>query len=157
MNDEITKWAKRIADPIAVVLEQIRPDWQMPGIMAALADPKLRDLPADLVACAAIRAAANPAVRTPAVIPMDGAHWHGTGEPARKDRPLPVSSADWCHTHPGQPAGNCGGCRADAKVRDDDTAPSEFGADWRSALQAAKQARADREAETRERVEEATR
>jgi hypothetical protein len=74
MNESIL-WEKRFADPLAVILGQLRTDWQMPGIMAALADQRLRAKAPATVVLAAVRAASNPKVRTPAVIPMEGEHW----------------------------------------------------------------------------------
>ena len=99
MNETIT-WEKRIADPLAVILAALRPDWQMPGIMAALADQKLRDKPPAAVIVAAVRAAANSKVRTPAVIAMDGEHWQEpaaplpTQIPPRFEPPQPLTEAE---------------------------------------------------------------
>jgi hypothetical protein len=98
MNEMIT-WEKRLADPLAVILAVLRSDWQIPGIMAALADPRLRDKnPAEVVR-AAVKLASNPRVRTPAVLAMDGEHWRDYGEvrtlpqPVHQD-PLLVPDAD---------------------------------------------------------------
>ena len=74
MNEMIT-WEKRLADPLAVILAVLRSDWQVPGIMAALADPRLRDKNPAGVVRAAVKLASNPKVRTPAVLAMDGEHW----------------------------------------------------------------------------------
>ena len=97
MNETITTWEKRLADPLALILAVLRPDWQMPGIMAALADVKLRDKPPAAVIVAAVRAATSAKVRTPAVIAMDGEHWNDpavvlpTQLPPRWETPKPLT------------------------------------------------------------------
>lgn len=63
------------ADATATLVATLRPDWDHTGIMAALALAQVRG-PAHEVAIAAIRAAASPSNRTPAVIPLEGQHWN---------------------------------------------------------------------------------
>lgn len=90
MNDKITMiWDKPMADALTRLLALLRPDWQPPGIAAALADQRLRAKPPTEVALAAIRAGANSKIRTPAVIPLDGEHWNGDVPVEHRDRPLP--------------------------------------------------------------------
>ena len=91
MNDKIT-WDKSTADALASLLGRLRPDWQMPGIMAALADERLRGRNPFAVARAAILAAGNPKVRTPAVIAMDGEHWNEPDAPKPTWMPPPFET-----------------------------------------------------------------
>lgn len=65
------------ADATATLVATLRPDWDVRGILAALAIAKDRGSAAD-VAVAAIRAASVPSNRTPAVIPLAGPHWPTT-------------------------------------------------------------------------------
>lgn len=69
---EITKpQAKALAN----LLHELRPDWDPQGLLTAIHTARTKSGNFDL-AIAAIRAAATPSVRTPAVIGMDGPHWH---------------------------------------------------------------------------------
>ena len=52
----------------------IRPEWGASGVLKAVIEAK-DTAPAPDLACAAIRAAADPNNRTPAVIGMTGPHW----------------------------------------------------------------------------------
>lgn len=61
------------ADAIAVLVHQLRPDWDVRGVMAALGQCRDRE-PAD-VAIAAVKAASDRKNRTPAVIALAGPHW----------------------------------------------------------------------------------
>lgn len=63
------EWTARLAS----LVHTIRPDWQEPGIRAALA--KVADRPLLDVAVAAVAACRRLDQRTPAVIACDGAHW----------------------------------------------------------------------------------
>lgn len=91
-------------EALVALLGQLRKDWDLPGIRAALT--KAAPLgTATEVAVAACRVAGNPNARTPALIPEPGSHWQGTTVAAR---PVPV----WCPDHHGQPAGRCGECAA---------------------------------------------
>jgi hypothetical protein len=62
------------AKALAGFINTLRPDWDKPGIIHALGEARFRGDSAG-VAIAAIRAATTAAVRTPAVIAMDGKHW----------------------------------------------------------------------------------
>lgn len=114
----MTKLDQRQAQALAAFVNTLRPDWDAQGIYVALG--KARDLgdPAT-VAVAAIRAAATPTNRTPAVIPMQGHHWTttsssptvGAGREPRCD----------VYGHDGYPARNCAGCRADDLVNTNTT------------------------------------
>lgn len=80
MNDRAL--TKPRAEQLAAFIHSLRPDWDMPGIVVNLAKAKDRG-DTYIVAIAAIRAAAAPGNRTPAIIAMDGFHWR----PPRDDDP----------------------------------------------------------------------
>lgn len=88
------------------LLATMRRDWQPAGIETAVR--KAADGADGLEVCvAAVRAAANPEVRTPGLIPSPGPHWQGTRAGSRQ---APID----CHLHPGQPSGRCQTCRDEA-------------------------------------------
>lgn len=81
---------------IAHLVHQVRADWDIPGIMAAL-----RESPgglADLVIAAVTAARDRRDQRTPAVIAMDGPHWRNSA---------PISPAEPAQ-HTGPPCWGCG-------------------------------------------------
>ena len=97
------------AHALAALIATLRPDWQPPGILKTLSDARTRGTAWDL-AHAALYAAQDPSVRTPAVIALPGDHWRGRslgdGTPIHYPR---------C-TEPGHTsyrADNCGACRAE--------------------------------------------
>lgn len=110
----MTKLDQRQAQALAAFVNTLRPDWDAQGIYVALG--KARDLgdPAT-VAVAAIRAAATPTNRTPAVIPMQGHHWTTTSSSSPTVGAGREPRCD-VYGHDGYPARNCAGCRADALV-----------------------------------------
>ena len=63
------EWVARLAS----LVHELRPDWQEPGIRAALA--KVADRPLIDVAAAALAACRRTDQRTPAIIAADGSHW----------------------------------------------------------------------------------
>lgn len=65
---------------VAKLVEQLRPEWNFHGTMAALAKA-IDGHDAFDVAIAAITAAADPDAKTPGVIPTDG-HWWPTWKPS---------------------------------------------------------------------------
>lgn len=71
MNDH--SMTKHQAELLAAFIAACR-DWQVPGTVTALAKARNRG---DVwqVAIGALRAAANPGNKTPAIIALDGAHW----------------------------------------------------------------------------------
>ena len=87
---------------LTALLHQIRKDWDLPGIRAALGRATHLGSAADL-AVAACRCAADPEMRTPGLIPQPGAHWHGT---ATGKRMAPTM----CPDHPAHKAGDCCVC-----------------------------------------------
>lgn len=98
------------AHALAALLATLRPDWQPPGILKALSDARER-ADAWSLAHAALHAAQDPKVRTPAVIALAGEHWTkgkalGTGDPLHFAR-CPEDG------HSSYPASSCGACKAD--------------------------------------------
>lgn len=71
---------------LAALVAALRPDWQAPGIRASLDQAAARPVTGYDLAQAALRAAANTDIRTPAVIALDGQHWQPAGT---ADRPTP--------------------------------------------------------------------
>lgn len=103
---------KSQAQAIAAAVHAFREEWDVRGIMTALADLKDHDQPW-IVAVAAITAAADPTNRTPAVIPLAGKHWTS----ARPEDHIPVvgpGKEPRCPDHEHELARNCRCCRADA-------------------------------------------
>lgn len=104
------------ARALAVFVNTIRPDWDVPGIAAALHRARHR-APVDELATAVIRFSRRDDLRTPAVFADDGTHWMG----------LPVAEArapkrPKCPTHGIAVRlvdGLCTGCVADTKAADD--------------------------------------
>lgn len=74
MNEPISR---EQAEALADFITTIRTDWNARGIVKALSDAREKAGAAEL-ARAAIKAAATPTNRTPAVIPLPGAHWLST-------------------------------------------------------------------------------
>lgn len=61
---------------LANLINKLRPDWGVSGVAKALYDARDQGDAFNL-SVAAIRAAADPANRTPGVIGLNGAHWQG--------------------------------------------------------------------------------
>lgn len=107
------------ARSLAVFVNTIRPDWDVPGIAAALHKARNR-APVDELATALIRFSRRDDLRTPAVFDQDGTHWMG----------LPVAEArspqrPKCPTHGiavRVTDGLCTGCLADRIAADDNRA-----------------------------------
>jgi len=95
------------ASALADMLAELRPkDWRKPQLLKLFWEHRTEHPFADL-ALAAVRAAANPAVKSPDVIFMPGAHW---------DMPeikTPAPRPDPCPDHIGEPSHACRCCRAD--------------------------------------------
>lgn len=91
----------------------VRPDWQMPGVLAALGQAaQMTRSPGDL-AQAAVAAAQAPSNRTPAVIGLPGRHWPADAPVSAVGVHVPR-----CEDHPEEYAHNCPRCEADVKVGD---------------------------------------
>jgi hypothetical protein len=81
---------------LAAFIASIRHDWQRPGIEDALGKARHLASPAQL-AIAAIEAARDDGNRTPAVIALDGRHWHTTAAPPpRFAEPAPEDRCSVC-------------------------------------------------------------
>lgn len=80
--------AKRLAE----LIHSLRGDWDVKGILAALYEAGGKGGNFD-VAQAAIRAAASPANRTPAIIALEGPHW-------RFDEAIQIDRGRRGTTHP---------------------------------------------------------
>lgn len=95
---------------LAELVHLVRPAWDTRAIVAALGAVMHRDL-AD-TAAAALRCAANPVIRKPAVIPLEGDHW--SQGPTDKTPVVALKGSDWCPVpgHSGY-AARCENCRAD--------------------------------------------
>lgn len=101
------------AQALAAYLGRVRPDWDHPGIIAAL--KKAAPLgPSAAVAAAACRLAENLELRTPAILDKPGAHWAGTTIASRQ-------APSMCPEHKAHKAGNCPECEAAAKATDHST------------------------------------
>ena len=87
---------------LAALLHQIRHDWSLPGINAAIRAASDIGSFADL-AVAACRVAATPEIRTPALIATPGPHWYGLPAGSRL---APVM----CTEHAAEKAGGCPEC-----------------------------------------------
>jgi hypothetical protein len=96
---------------LVALLGTLRKDWGLAGITAALKKASPLGSAAE-VAVAACRCAANPDMRTPALIADPGPHWQGL---AAGSRLAPVM----CVTHPEQKAGSCAECFKAAVPRAD--------------------------------------
>lgn len=103
--------------PVAELLCILKPSWNVRGVMTrGLAPLERHPAPLPVIVWAAIRAAQDPEILTPAVIPLNGPHWNLADRP-----PIPRLTPDLeCPTHPGQWAGNCPSCRADTIAADRD-------------------------------------
>jgi len=94
------------ATALAAFVGRIRPDWDHPGIVAAIG--KARSLgSAAAIGAALCRLAENRELRTPAMLAEPGTHWSGT---TVAKLPPPIM----CAEHPHQPARECPDCRAQA-------------------------------------------
>ena len=87
---------------LTALIYQLRKDWDLPGIRAALTKAATLGTAAD-VAVAACRCASDLEMATPGLIPQPGQHWQGT---TVAKRPIPVM----CSEHSGHKAGDCRVC-----------------------------------------------
>lgn len=95
---------------LATFVSRLRDDWDHPGIVAAIQKAAPLGTPAD-IGTALCRLAANPDLRTPAILADPGSHW--TDTTVAKLAP-PVTCVD----HPAQLARDCRECRAAAERTD---------------------------------------
>lgn len=88
-------------EALVALLGQLRKDWDLPGIRAAV--QKSGDLGNAVdISVAACRLAGNHDAKTPGLLPMPGNHWQGT---TVATKPVPKN----CDEH-GEPLGRCTGC-----------------------------------------------
>lgn len=112
------------AKAAARCIAALRPEWDAPGILDALGRARGRG-DAPTVVIAALRAAMNPTNRTPAVIPLDGAHWRPDAPDAKgaARQPAKAGALEECQIHVGEYVDRCRGCAADALVGDESQPP----------------------------------
>lgn len=85
------------AGALAALLHEMRSDWDVPGVRTALWNAKGLAPAPDLM-CAAVRAAADGNVRTPAVIAQPGRHWrHETQVQPTFPRPTSTRRCSVCN------------------------------------------------------------
>ncbi len=90
---------------IATAVQQVRPEWDHAGILAALEKASTLGTPAE-VAAAAFRLAGNLQVRTPGMLAQPGAHWKAPAEGG----PTVSVVVTRCGDHPEHPAARCPAC-----------------------------------------------
>lgn len=106
------------ATALAELITVVRPAWDARGVMSRGLGPLAKHpAPLEVIAWAALRAAADPDCRTPAAIPLNGRHWDLA---ARPETPR-LTPEHECPRHPGQWAGNCSPCRSEELAGPDDT------------------------------------
>jgi hypothetical protein len=108
----MTALTRDAAGHLAEAIARLRPDWQAPGILAALEKavqrPDRPDAWQTIIATA--RAAAEPTNRTPAVIALDGQHWRPAHpDEAAKVTPTAVPLEDVV-------CGHCGRLKAEGDI-----------------------------------------
>ena len=86
-------------EALATFVSRIRPDWDHPGIVAAITKAGQLGTPAE-IGTALCRLAGNVELRTPAILAGPGPHWHDTSVAARV-------WPDMCPTHPHVPLYRC--------------------------------------------------
>lgn len=96
-------------EALTALLHQLRKDWDLAGIRAALQKAATLGSPVD-VAVAACRVAGNPEAKTPGLIPQPGTHWQGLA--AGKTIAAPM-----CPEHEQHKAAACPECAAQAVPR----------------------------------------
>lgn len=115
----MTELTKDQAEKLAELVHLLRDDWDTRGVLSKLAEARARGTAFDVVH-AALYAAQDPANRTPAVIPLAGAHWtrgKALGEAGPTDMPGRTRCTKPGHEH--ERAHNCRICISDAKALDD--------------------------------------
>ena len=109
------------ARALAYLLNQVRPDWPVPSLMALL--EKNREVPSlGALTIAAVTKALEPSCKTPAPIWAPGPHWIAE---TRADQPPPPR----CPQHTSYYAHNCGGCRADRIAQKPEAVPTRAASD----------------------------
>lgn len=96
---------------VATAVQQVRPEWDHPGILAALQAAQGHGTTAE-VAAAAFRLAGNLKVRTPGMLAQPGKHWRAPAEGG----PTVSVVVTRCPEHPEHPAARCPLCEARGEV-----------------------------------------
>ena len=96
---------------IATALQQVRPEWDHPGILAALQAAQGHGTTAE-VAAAAFRLAGNLKVRTPGMLAQPGKHWRAPADGG----PTVSVVVTRCGEHPEHPAARCPLCETRGDV-----------------------------------------
>ena len=96
---------------VATAVQQVRPEWDHPGILAALQAAQGHGTPAE-VAAAAFRLAGDLKVRTPGMLAQSGKHWRAPAEGG----PTVSVVVTRCPEHPEHPAARCPLCEARGEV-----------------------------------------
>ena len=112
---------------IATAVQQVRPEWDHAGIVAALEKASTLGTPAE-VAAAAFRLAGNLQARTPGMLHQPGAHW---SVPTQGGPTVSVIQTR-CGEHPARRALDCPECAETASAD-----PTEGAAAVRAALREA--------------------
>ena len=92
---------------IATALQQVRPEWDHPGILAALQAAQGHGTTAE-VAAAAFRLAGNLKVRTPGMLAQPGKHWRAPADGGPTVSVVVTRCAVQGHEH--LPAARCPAC-----------------------------------------------
>lgn len=116
---------------IATAVQQVRPEWDHPGILAALQAAQGHGTAAE-VAAAAFRLAGNLAVRTPGMLPQPGAHWSVPTQGGPTVSVIPTR----CGQHPAHLARDCPQCAQDVATVDHASRAAEVRRQLRSATRA---------------------
>ena len=90
---------------VATAVQQVRPEWDHPGILAALQAAQGHGPPAE-AAAAACRLASNLKLRNPGMLSQPGAHWRAPAEGG----PTVSVVVTRCGEHPEHPAARCPAC-----------------------------------------------
>ena len=90
---------------VATAVQQVRPEWDHPGILAALQAAQGHGTPAE-VAAAAFRLAGDLKVRTPGMLAQPGKHWRAPAEGG----PTVSVVVTRCGEHTAHPAARCPEC-----------------------------------------------
>ena len=96
---------------VATAVQQVRPEWDHPGILAALQAAQGHGTPAE-VAAAAFRLAGDLKVRTPGMLAQPGKHWRAPAEGG----PTVSVVVTRCGEHPEHPAAHCPICETRGEV-----------------------------------------
>lgn len=99
----IDRITRQQADALTALLATLRPDWDKPGIWAAVS--KAKDVaPTRDLCVAAIKASGLATNRTPSIIGLEGPHWRGSDHAPKLPEIPPEEKCSICSRR----LGNCG-------------------------------------------------